>query len=84
VTSRGPPGPARERGPFEPPGPAPRPEEYRLPRRGPDEQMIPFPRADEPVPTAAFPGEHGTAADRARKRNAHGSHRGGHAKRRRG
>ncbi|MGH3159733.1 MAG: hypothetical protein ACRDNF_24605, partial [Streptosporangiaceae bacterium] len=49
----------------------------------PEDFMIPFPRSDEPV-SAAIPGEHGTAADRARKRvNAHGSHRGGHAKRRR-
>jgi hypothetical protein len=85
--------PGAERGPFDPVVPGQRPEEYRLPRRGPGQRpaqpapaedfMIPYPRSDEPVP-AAIPGEHGTAAERARKRaNAHGSHRGGHAKRRR-
>jgi type II secretory pathway pseudopilin PulG len=82
-----------DREPFEPVVPGQRPEEFRLPRRGagqypaqagsPEDYMIPVPRSDEAVP-AAFPGEHGTAADRARKRaSAHGNHRGGHAKRRR-
>src|SRR5579875_2620983 len=72
-------------GPAEPVVPAQRPEEYRLPRRGTgpsaappsiaDQPLAPLPRADEPVTTAA-PGD-------SRKRPTHGSHRGGHAKRRR-
>jgi hypothetical protein len=45
-----------------------------------DQPLAPLPRADEPV-TTAVPGEPG---DRLRKRPTHGSHRGGHAKRRRG
>lgn len=55
--------------------PGPRPGDYDIPRSRPAERLAP----------ASRPGEqHDTAAERARRRTGQGSHRAGHAKRRRG
>lgn len=49
-----------------------------------DERPRPAPAQDGRMAPAAVPAEHAAAAERPRRRPTHGSHRGGHARRRRG
>lgn len=49
-----------------------------------DERPGPAPAQDGRMAPAAVPAEYAAAAERARRRPTHGSHRGGHARRRRG